>query len=283
MENLDMIDIKNRIKKIDNIRMFITAELRGSQAKTGKIVDERYFILGLEHIESFYLLKDLFFDEKDLILKQERYNESPYELYESMVVTKNNRKISLSFVGKDSLAEYLKNIPSYSIVYDKDKLLFANKSKLKPEEGHKEVDSKTFNENAVSFFMNLIEVAASLSRKDLFTANFQYDRVKSEALDLIKLYVYYKYEDKITIGKYGQDLTNHLEEEYLDMLKESFHTANIDDFWSSVFNLASMYRKIGLEISRTNELEYPKKEDVETLNYLRFLYDNFGRNLWKKS
>ncbi|MDO5026829.1 MAG: aminoglycoside 6-adenylyltransferase [Tissierellia bacterium] len=277
MDSFNLTDIKNRIKKIDNVRVFIRVDsMDGAHARNIKEFD---FILGLSHIDSFYLLKDLFFDEKDLILKKEDHIEQPYSFYSIKAVTNKNVKFKIGFVGVESLNHYLNNISSYTLIYDKDKSLFREKKYDESLVFKSQINESNFKQEAISFFMNLTETASALSKRDLLVANFMYDVCKKDMLDLLRLYVYVKYEKKVIVGKSGQELSRHLDEDYLDAFIKSFNTISISSFWDSIFSLASLHRKLGLEISRKENYYYPKKEDVDTMNYLRFLYDKFGRKI----
>lgn len=277
MNSTDLVDIKNRIKKIDNVRVFLSVD--NTNKAYGRNIKELNLIMGLQHVDSFYLLKDLFYEKKDAILTQERYNEEPFEFYELKVVTNKNEKISIVFIAIEDLNNYLNNISSYNIIYDKDKMLFTEKKYDENIVFDHSIDKDNFKDKVISFFVNIIEVAASLSRRDLVLANFQYDQSKKDLLELLRLYVYLKYEKKVVLGKKGEHIETHLDEDYLKMLKQSFNTGNVEHFWTCVFTLSSLYRKVGLEIARREKYDYPKKEDVDSMNYLRFLYDNFGRTI----
>lgn len=277
MDSVDIVDIKNRIKKIDNVRAFLSVD--SNDKSFTRSIKDLSLIMALQHIDSFYLLKDLFFDEKDVILSQERYNESPYPFYELKVVTNKNEKLSIIFIQIDNLNEYLNNISSYTLIYDKDKVLFTEKNYDEKIVFEKDINEENFKDQVVSFFINIIEVAASLSRRDVVMANFQYDVSKSQTLELLRLYIYLKYEKKVVVGIFGQNLNMHLDKEYLEMFTQALSCGNLEEFWNSIFTMASLFRKIGLEIARKENYDYPKKEDVDSMNYLRFLYDNFGRNI----
>lgn len=277
MNSMDIVDIKNRIKKIDNVRAFLSVDSNNKSLL--KNIKDISLILALQNLESFYLLKDLFFHQENVLLSQERYNEIPYPFYELKVVTNKNEKISIIFIKLENLNEYLNNISSYTVVYDKDKVLLSEKIYDEKVVFENEINEVNFKSNVVSFFINIIEVASSLSRRDLVVANFQYELSKKQALELMRLYIYLKYEKRVVVGKLGQNLNKHLDKEYLNMFIKALGCGNIEELWNSIFTMASLFRKIGLEISRKLEYDYPKKEDVDSMNYLRFLYDNFGRNI----
>lgn len=277
MNSMDIVDIKNRIKKIDNVRAFLSVDCNDKSLL--KNIKDISLILALQNLESFYLLKDLFFHQENVLLSQERYNEKPYPFYELKVVTNKNEKISIIFIKLENLNEYLNNISSYTVVYDKDKVLLSEKIYDEKVVFENEINEVIFKSNVVSFFINIIEVASSLSRRDLVVANFQYELSKKQALELMRLYIYLKYEKRVVVGKLGQNLNKHLDKEYLNMFIKALGCGNIEELWNSIFTMASLFRKIGLEISRKLDYDYPKKEDVDSMNYLRFLYDNFGRNI----
>lgn len=278
MDANNINDIKTRVSKIENIRSFLSVDRTGKDYRTTSVLKESFYILGLENIESYYLLLDLFVREDQLVLKQEKYNVTPYPFYDVRAITKDNQKYKLIFINQEDLAEYLRNISAYTTIYDKDRYIRKLDKADKQEIVREDIDSETFKEEGILFFLSLIDVAASLSKRDLIVANYLYDDVKSQLLKMVDLYILQKYNYKISIGPYGEQIEMHLDKDYYRLFQELFRTADIDQFWTAIFNCASLYRKLGLEVSRTLDLPYPKEEDVDSLNYVRFLYDNFGRN-----
>ena len=94
---------------------------------------------------------------------------------------------------------------------------------------------------------------------------------------MASFYIECKYDGKVGIGQNGENLVDNIDKETYEQFQTIFATNTTEKFWNSVFNIAGLYRKLGLEVARNKGLEYPKKEDVDSMNYLRFLYENFGR------
>lgn len=280
MNSIDIKDIKNRINKIDNIRAFLNIDNRAELSSVGNALKEKAYIFALEKIELYYLLIDLIIDEKDIILKQEKYSEVPYKLYNLKMIDKDQEKTTLIFLEIEFLRDYLKNIAVYNIIVDKERALskITNDDNIITKEDLG--DSKSFKESGISFFLNLIEVATSVSKGDIITANYLYDTSKKQLLELTRMYVAVKYNCDQSVGINGEDMKAKLDSEYYSMYLNVFYTNNLENFWNSIFNIASFYRKLGLDTARSLKFEYPKKEDVDSNKHLRFLYDNFGRRLW---
>lgn len=280
MNSIDIKDIKNRINKIDNIRAFLNIVNRAELSSVGNALKEKAYIFALEKIELYYLLIDLIIDEKDIILKQEKYSEVPYKLYNLKMIDKDQEKTTLIFLEIEFLRDYLKNIAVYNIIVDKDRALskITNDDNIITKEDLG--DSKSFKESGISFFLNLIEVATSVSKGDIITANYLYDTSKKQLLELARIYVAVKYSCDQSVGVNGEDMKAKLDSEYYSMYLNVFYTNNLENFWNSIFNIASFYRKLGLDTARSLKFEYPKKEDVDSNKHLRFLYDNFGRRVW---
>lgn len=278
MNNIDIKDVKDRVKKIDNIRAFLNIDNYADVARVGNVLKENAYIFALENIESYYLLMDLVIDESKVEIKQEKYSDKPYIIYNVKTISKDREKTTVIFLEIENLREYLKNVANYDIIVDKDKVL----SKISRDDNivtKKDLGtSEEFHEACVSFFINLTDVATSVSKSDLITANYQYDESKKQLLKLTRKYVASKYDYNQSIGSRGEDMKAKLDSQYYEMYLDIFKSYDIDRFWNSIFNIATLYRKIGLETAKALEFEYAKKEDVETNKYLRFLYENFGRN-----
>lgn len=276
MQTYNMSDIKNRLLKIDKLRVFIKADQYGqTNASSINKLDESYYICGLDKLDGYYLLLEMFFDEKDLVLKQERYNQDPFNFYEVKAIYENQKKTKIIFIDVEYIEEYIRNLTSFTTIIDKDKILRGKSSdKLKVDSS---IDSQEFKQNGIDFFMNLIEVAVAISRRDIVTSNYTYDKLKKHLLTMASFYIECKYDGKVGIGQNGENLVDNIDKETYEQFQTIFATNTTEKFWNSVFNIAGLYRKLGLEVARNKGLEYPKKEDVDSMNYLRFLYENFGR------
>lgn len=276
-------DIKHRASKIDNLRALYKVENTPDVSLSRNFLEDVFFICALEQIESYYLLIDMFINEKDMILKQERYNESPFPFYEIKSIFNNRNKIKLVFLETENLEKYIKNVSNYSAIIDKDKL--TKKINQEVVSSIKEdLNSDDFYQEAISFFLKLIEVGVAVSKKNLVYANYLYDNSKLQMLDLTRIYIGIKYDFNVGVGRYGENLKQYLDKDYYEDYIRIFNTFNEEKFWTSIFSLGSLYRKLGLEITRKMEFSYPKKEDVDSMSYLKFLYDNFGRSksIWKE-
>ncbi|NLW52205.1 MAG: aminoglycoside 6-adenylyltransferase [Tissierellia bacterium] len=271
-------DIKQRALKIDNLRALYKVENTPDVALSRNFLDDVFFICALEKIESYYLLLDMFINEKNMILKQERYNESPFPFYEIKSIFNNRNKIKIVFLETIHLEDYVKNISNYSVLVDKDKL--AKKINLEVASNIKnELNSEEFYQEGVSFFINLIEVGVAVSKKNIVYANYLFDQTKAQMLELTRIYIGQKYDFNVGVGKFGENVKQYLDKEFYEAYLRIFNTYNDEKFWTSIFTLGGLYRKLGLEIARKMDFSYPKKEDVDSMSYLKFLYDNFGRRI----
>lgn len=267
-------NIKKKASKIDNIRAIIKIEPPIVSSDTEGIIKEDFFICELVDLKSYYLLIDMFTENQEILLKQERYNEEPFEFFEYQNIFKGESKLKIVFIGLRDLDDYLKNFDEYSFIVDKDKLSKSLDQDVDTSIIDK-LDPDSFYKNAIGFFIGLTDVAIALARKDYIEANYLYDRSKAQLLDLTKIYMCMK--KQTNVGLYGKNIYRNIEQEYYDQFIGIFRTSEYEHFWTAIFTSASLYRRLGLEIARTKNISYPKKEDIDSMEYLKFLYTNFGR------
>ena len=276
MDIFNVADLKHRINNIDNIKVFLNLEDDNKLPKAGGFLSEMTFLLGLEKLEFYYLLLELFSNNARIRLKQERYNELPYPYYEVKIISEDNKLFTIIFIGIDHVFDYLKNVEKYSIIVDKDRMMRRIK-KLSKKSSAPVMETKDFEDLCLSFYVNVVRIAKSLSEDDIIVSNYLYDKLKAQILEVTRLYIMIKSYGKKNLGENGEGLKTSLEPDLYQLFLRIFPRED-KDLWDGIFSSASLFRKLGLAIANLkDDYIYPKKEDVETLNYLRFLYNKFGR------
>ena len=276
MDIFNVADLKHRINNIDNIKVFLNLEDDHKLPKAGGFLSEMTFLLGLEKLEFYYLLLELFSNNARIRLKQERYNELPYPYYEVKIISEDNKLFTIIFIGIDHVFDYLKNVEKYSIIVDKDRMMRRMK-KLSKKSSAPVMETKDFEDLCMSFYVNVVRIAKSLSEDDIIVSNYLYDKLKAQILEVTRLYIMIKSDGKKDLGENGEGLKTSLEPDLYQLFLRIFPRED-KDLWDGIFSSASSFRKLGLAIANLKDAYiYPKKEDVETLNYLRFLYNKFGR------
>lgn len=276
MDIFNVADVKHRINNIDNIKVFLNLEDDHKLPKAGGFLSEMTFLLGLEKLEFYYLLLDLFSNNSRIRLKQERYNEAPYPYYEVKIISEDNKLFTIIYIGIDHIFEYLKNVDRYSIIVDKDRLMRKMK-KLSKKPKEPVMEAKDFEDLCMSFYVNAIRVAKSLSEDDPIVSNYLYDKIKAQILQITSLYISIKSKGEKGLGENGEGAKTNLDSSLYPLYLRVFPSEG-EDLWDGLFSSTSLFRKLGLAIYNLKETYvYPKKEDVESMNYLRFLYNKFGR------
>ena len=263
-------DVRSRVSKIDNIRFVVRKEFRNKNSFLVEDVQASNLIIGMENVDTHHLLTTLFVDQKDVLIENTKLVSQKPKAYLYSVILKSYERYTIEYieVKKGYDFSYLSND---IVILDKDSLIKKHRS------GEvKTIGSEEFKNKCLDFFFDLTEVGLLLAKNQLVVANFKYDRCKKGLLDIAKPYINMKYEANVYIGDFGENLEVNLEKEMQHLLTTSFDTGDKDRFWKSIFNIASLYRKMGLELSRKLQIEYPKKEDVDSLNYLRKIYNEIG-------
>lgn len=145
MDIFNVADLKHRINNIDNIKVFLNLEDNNKLPKAGGFLSEMTFLLGLEKLEFYYLLLELFSNNARIRLKQERYNELPYPYYEVKIISEDNKLFTIIFIGIDHVFDYLKNVEKYSIIVDKDRMMRRMK-KLSKKSSAPVMETKDFED-----------------------------------------------------------------------------------------------------------------------------------------
>lgn len=264
--------LKEKIANIDNIRLAINIEKRNqviSVKESSSIVE---LIIGLEEVGNIKLFSSMFYKEQDLVLiTEEKYQHKNVECQILKIVLKSKVLFKIIFVDRDEVLNLMDGFSNYEVIVDKDRVI----SKKDVQKNRIDLPSpEEFNNSSKNFYFKLAELSIMLENKNLVRANYFYDNLKKDLLALANIYISIKYSQNIQNSVYGEGLNIYLDKELYEDYQEIFSTNDVDSFWTSIFLMAGLYRKMGLEISRKMSFEYPKLEDRETMSFIRQIYLN---------
>ena len=274
-------DLIKKIKEIslldENIRciIFTGSRLNNAVAKDG--LEDFNLIVGLGELKLYMgLVNKLLIAEETIIKREERLSHHGYDLIHIRCLCEDESIIDLVLLDNANILDYIKDNSLVKNIADKDLILPEDKviSDIKFRE--EKISNKEFYDHVVNFYMKSVDVAISLARKEIIRANYLYDILKKDLLAIVNLYIGQKYDFNVNTGRLGKNFKVYLDKPYYEMYLEIFNTNDLDDFWKSLFVASSLFRKLSLEISRSLDYSYPKKEDVKTMEYLRRLNDKYN-------
>ncbi len=274
-------DLIKKIKEIslldENIRsiIFTGSRLNNAVAKDG--LEDFNLIVGLGELKLYMgLVNKLLIAEETIIKREERLSHHGYDLIHIRCLCEDESIIDLVLLDNANILDYIKDNSLVKNIVDKDLILPEDKviSDIKFRE--EKISNKEFYDHVVNFYMKSVDVAISLARKEIIRANYLYDILKKDLLAIVNLYIGQKYDFNVNTGRLGKNFKVYLDKPYYEMYLEIFNTNDLDDFWKSLFVASSLFRKLSLEISRSLDYSYPKKEDVKTMEYLRRLNDKYN-------
>lgn len=272
MDNNILQEIKNRAEKIDGIRGLLSINFRGQ----GLPVDEgiRCFELVVitEAVDDKDLIISLFIDDDKLLIYKQ------YEEVREGHVAKCIRasftdfsQLTLKLIDVKDMEKFVPYLAQFDILIDKTKAI-KKLPKVKDRYDWYVPKAKEFYNNCLGFFMTLTDIATAVTNRQIVKANFLFDELKKELLNVANLYIGQKYGEMVAVNSLGDNIKTYLDKDMYQEFEGIFSTGKVDEFWTSIFKAGQLYRRLGLEVSEKFAYKYPKKEDVETMNFLRQVY-----------
>lgn len=161
----------------------------------------------------------------------------------------------------------------YKILIDKDGI---TKQMLKPTYQVsiiKKPTEKKFTNLLIDFWWDTTYVAKCLARDEIFYAKFISETIiRTEYLtQLIEWYIAIEHNWNITTNKHGRLFKKYLTQEMWAKIEQTFSGSELEDNWNALFSMADLVSKIGTELSKKLDYEYPQKLEIDIRKYLNEL------------
>lgn len=273
MKDNYMDQLKIDLEKNENIRSLIYIFNKGLKFSYSGMLKLHTLIIGLEGYDSLKEVLDSSLLSKDKIIsKMQEYQYKEIHYVDSKILIGNGKLLQLFLLKQEELTIFLEKYKNYEVLIDKDSFLESLDLSSKKKAYWLIPDKFEFESKALDFYMDLSESVLSRMDGDLIRSNLKFDDLLDELLDTFNIYIGIKYDGSIFVDSMGSNLKTYLENEYYDEFEYIVNLDRKNDFWTGIFKMASLYRKISLYIAEKLSYEYPKEDDVKTLRFLRSLY-----------
>lgn len=273
MKNNYMDQLRIDLEKNENIRSLIYIFNKGLKFSYSGGLKLHTLIIGLDGYESLKEVLDSTISSENIIIsKIQEYQYKEIHYVDSKIVTDTGKLLQLFLLKQEDLEIFLEKYRSYEVLFDKDSFIKSIKSSSDERNYWLIPDKFEFESKVIDFYIDLSEAVLSRQDGDLIKSNLKFDDLLDELLDLINVYISIKYDGNIFVDTMGTNLKTYLENDYFDEFEYVVNLDRRNDFWTGIFKMASLYRRIALYIAEKLSYEYPKEEDVRTLEFLRKLY-----------
>lgn len=123
------------------------------------------------------------------------------------------------------------------------------------------------------FFMHMSDVALALVEHEPLLAQTSLDTGRQALLAMTFAAVASDSGFLVNLGEHGENLKAYMSETAYDHLVRSYASTDVARLWDSLFQSCMLFRKCGLKLDEMDDYTYPRKMDVEMMQYFRRLWE----------
>ncbi|WOD64551.1 aminoglycoside 6-adenylyltransferase [Niallia taxi] len=115
-------------------------------------------------------------------------------------------------------------------------------------------------------------VAKGIWRKEIPYAKNMAETIVRPMLDeIVSWWIGMNHNFQVSSGKMGKYFREYLPEEYWDMYRQTYGDSSDENMWQSLFMMNDLFRLLGEEIAKQQNLSYPAEDDIKMTKYLKRL------------
>ena len=115
-------------------------------------------------------------------------------------------------------------------------------------------------------------VAKGIWRKEIpYAKNMEETIVRPMLDEMVSWWIGMNYNFQVSSGKMGKYFREYLPEEYWDMYRQTYGDSSDENMWQSLFMMNDLFRLLGEEIAKQQNLSYPAEDDIKMTKYLKRL------------
>ena len=115
-------------------------------------------------------------------------------------------------------------------------------------------------------------VAKGIWRKEIPYAKNMAETIVRPMLDeMVSWWIGMNYNFQVSSGKMGKYFHEYLPEEYWDMYRQTYGDSSDENMWQSLFMMNDLFRLLGEEVAKQQNLSYPAEDDIKMTKYLKRL------------
>ena len=265
-----LILLRNKIEKSENVSLFLYLRQKKLSYVYSKSMMEHRLLVGLSDLSKFSdIIREISRDSEIILSRIEPQKIEDIHSYKYKIFS-NEKYIELIFVNASDINNVLKYLGNFEIISDKNDLLAEYDENLRQYNHFKIPDGDEYIEQCIEFYFELINIYINLHSENILKTNLLKSEIINKLINISNIFITVKYDNKIILDKYGQNIQTYLDEEYFN---ELLKITNIqEDTWTFMFKSAQLFRKIAMTIAEKKNYIYPKKQDVDIMEYLRLKY-----------
>lgn len=115
-------------------------------------------------------------------------------------------------------------------------------------------------------------VAKGIWRKEIpYAKNMEETIVRPMLDEMVSWWIGMNYNFQVSSGKMGKYFHEYLPEEYWDMYRQTYGDSSDENMWQSLFMMNDLFRLLGEEVAKQQNLSYPAEDDIKMTKYLKRL------------
>jgi len=115
-------------------------------------------------------------------------------------------------------------------------------------------------------------VAKGIWRKEIpYAKNMEETIVRPMLDEMVSWWIGMNYNFQVSSGKMGKYFREYLPEEYWDMYRQTYGDSSDENMWQSLFMMNDLFRLLGEEVAKQQNLSYPAEDDIKMTKYLKRL------------
>lgn len=266
-------NIKNSVSKIDNVRVLVYLYPNNLKYNYSNHKRHLTFLVGIENVQKINeTLRELKNIENSILYKINKEIDSA-----KLSVLYEEKFIEFEVVDKDIISDKIQKIRDFELLTDKDETLFEfNKNRVFLTREHS-LDNDDFYEFVIDFFIEITKISVNIKDENILKVNILKQEIFSKLIKMINIYLEMKYGANIELNNYGYNIKTFLDKEYHNALMRILELEDLTQIWTYIFKISGLFRKLGLEIANNLGYRYPKVEDVNTMEFLRKIYQETGK------
>ena len=261
--------ILNTAKNDDRIRAVIMNGSRTNPNAKKDIFQDYDIVYLVTKTESFILDKGwisvfgepLIFQFPDELGKIAGHETHFERCYGYLMQFADGNRIDLHIKTFDLVVEEMKSDKLTIVLLDKDNILPQIPAATDEDYWVKKPNQDLFSRCCNEYWWVLLYVAKGLWRDEIL---FSYDCLNSwvrpQLFDMVSWYVGIQTNFSCSVGKSGKYLYNYLPKDIWKRYLQTYPTADIDSFWSSVFIMSELFEEIALKVGKEFSFTYNHDE-----------------------
>lgn len=259
------------VEKKSQVQALLETGRRANPAAVHQALDPYEYDLVVDSDEEMILGEDWGAVFDDQVIQQGLLQSGPLRTYRILLAkdrriqwTVGRLEALLPRIEKDSLAKPL---------YDPQGLFSERMEANDLSYRIQRPEAQAMEECCQRFFAYMTDVALALVEEQIFPALLAFAKARENLMEMTLPAVAARSSFSVNLGQDGSNLRAYMGEVEYDHLLRSYSSARPDRIWDALFQACMLFRKEGMALDELGVFSYPRKLDVEMMQYFRKLWE----------